>query len=154
MIGVMKNKTLATWLTWLGGPLGLHRFYLYGPRDVLAWGLPIPTALGMWGVTRVQSYGLDDVLSWWLFPIFGFSMAACCLNAIVYGLMTTAQWNAHFNPNAQEDDASGNTSWLTIWGVIIALILGATVLISSIVYSFQRYFEVQIQEAHRISIGE
>ena len=24
----MKNKTLATWLTFLGGPLGLHRFYL------------------------------------------------------------------------------------------------------------------------------
>jgi len=32
--------------------------------------------------------------------------------------------------------------------------LGTTVLISSIVYSFQRYFEVQIEEAHKISIGE
>ncbi|MFO1212089.1 MAG: NINE protein, partial [Paenacidovorax caeni] len=24
----MKSKTLATWLAFLGGPLGLHRFYL------------------------------------------------------------------------------------------------------------------------------
>jgi len=154
MIHGMKNKTLATWLTWLGGPLGLHRFYLFGARDWLAWLLPIPTALGLWGVLRVQAFGLDDVLSWWLFPIFGFSMAACCLNAIVYGLMTPHTWNAQHNPGADPEDGAGKTSWLTIWGVIIALILGTTVLISSIVYSFQRYFEVQIEEAHRISIGE
>ena len=25
-----KNKTVAAWLAFLGGPLGLHRFYLYG----------------------------------------------------------------------------------------------------------------------------
>ena len=31
----MKNKTLAAWLTFLGGPLGLHRFYLHGPTDLL-----------------------------------------------------------------------------------------------------------------------
>jgi hypothetical protein len=154
MIHAMKNKTLATWLTWFGGPLGLHRFYLFGMKDWLAWLLPIPTFLGFWGVLRVQAYGLDDVLSWWLFPIFGFSMAACCLNAIVYGLMTQERWNAQHNPHAEPEDGAGKTSWLTIWGVIIALILGATVLISSIVYSFQRYFEVQIEEAHKISIGE
>jgi hypothetical protein len=150
----MKNKTLATWLTWAGGPLGLHRFYLFGPRDGLAWALSLPTALGLWGILRVQTYGVDDRLTWWLFPIFGFSMAACCLNAIVYGLMTPQKWNSLFNPRAEPDHAAGKTSWLTIWAVIIALILGATILISSIVYSFQRYFEVQIEEAHRISAGE
>ena len=30
----MKNKTLATWLTFFGGPLGLHRFYLRGFGDL------------------------------------------------------------------------------------------------------------------------
>ena len=31
----MKNKTLATWLAFVGGPLGLHRFYLKGLGDWL-----------------------------------------------------------------------------------------------------------------------
>ena len=42
----MKNKTLATWLTFFGGPLGLHRFYLKGLGDLWGWLLPLPTALG------------------------------------------------------------------------------------------------------------
>ena len=54
-----KNKTLATWLTFLGGPLGLHRFYLKGFGDLLGWMLPIPTALGLYGVERVQRFGQD-----------------------------------------------------------------------------------------------
>ena len=37
----MKNKTFATWLTFLGGPLGLHRFYLRGLGDLAGWLLPI-----------------------------------------------------------------------------------------------------------------
>ena len=31
-----KNKTVATWLALLGGPLGLHRFYLHGLGDNLS----------------------------------------------------------------------------------------------------------------------
>ena len=56
----MKNKTIAAWLTFFGGPLGLHRFYLYGMGDLLGWMLPIPTALGLYGIERVQQMGLDD----------------------------------------------------------------------------------------------
>jgi hypothetical protein len=33
----MKNKTLATWITFVGGPFGLHRFYLFGTGDRLGW---------------------------------------------------------------------------------------------------------------------
>ena len=45
----MKNKTLATWLSFWGGPLGLHRFYMFGKSDWLAWVLPWPTLLGLYG---------------------------------------------------------------------------------------------------------
>jgi len=68
----MKNKTLATWITFLFGPLGFHRFYLFGWRDALGWLHPIPTALGLYGFVRVRQYGLDDPVSWWLLPLFGF----------------------------------------------------------------------------------
>ena len=56
----MKNKTVAAWLAFVGGPLGLHRFYLHGLSDMLGWLLPIPTALGIYGIQRVQQLGQDD----------------------------------------------------------------------------------------------
>lgn len=147
----MKNKTLATWLTFLGGPLGLHRFYLKGLGDLWGWLLPVPTALGLYGIERVFAFGLDDQMSWWLIPLLGFNIAANALNAIIYGLMSREKWNSLYNPQGSPEDAAGATRWLTIGGVAVALLVGTTILMSSIVFSFQRYFEYQIQEGLKIS---
>jgi hypothetical protein len=147
----MKNKTLAAWLTFLGGPLGLHRFYLFGLSDVWGWLLPLPTALGIYGMNRALTFGQDDSLSWVLIPFLGFTVAGCALNAIIYGLKSPEQWNAQFNPEADDNAAAGQTQWLTIGAVALSLLLGTTVLMSSIVFSFQRYFEFQIEEARLIS---
>ncbi|MEI6383019.1 MAG: hypothetical protein WCO80_05145 [Betaproteobacteria bacterium] len=147
----MKNKTLAAWLTFLGGPLGLHRLYLFGLGDTLAWLLPIPTTLGLYGLERSMDYGVDDVLSWWLLPLLGFSIAGNSLMAIVYALMSKEQWNQKFNPESDIDSAAGQTQWLTIGVLVVALMVGATSLLSGLVYSFQRYFETQIEEARKIS---
>ncbi|MEY4883971.1 MAG: hypothetical protein RIS34_1825 [Pseudomonadota bacterium] len=147
----MKNKTAAAWLAFVGGPLGLHRFYLAGFGDLLGWLLPIPTALGLYGVQRMQSLGVDDEWAWILIPLLGFTIAGCALTAIVYGLMTPEKWNAKFNIHASPDAPAGETHWLTIGAVVFALLVGSTVLMSSIVFSFQRYFEHQIEEARKIS---
>jgi hypothetical protein len=147
----MKNKTLAAWLAFLGGPLGLHRFYLHGMGDLLGWALPIPTALGLYGIQRVQQFGLDDQASWVLIPLLGFTIAGCALTAIVYGLTTREKWNARFNPGAGEDGPAGATSWVTIGAVVLSLLFGTGVLMASIVYSFQHYFEYQVEEGRRIS---
>ena len=147
----MKSKTLAAWLAFLGGPLGLHRFYLRGMGDLLGWLLPIPTALGLYGIERVQTYGQDDTLSWLLVPLLGFTVAACCLTAIVYGLMSPEQWNARFNPSAVADAPSGVTRWATVFAIALSLMVGAGVLMASIAFSFQRYFEYQVEEGRRIS---
>ena len=147
----MKNKTLAAWLAFLGGPLGLHRFYLHGIGDLLGWALPIPSALGLYGIQRLQRYGVDDQWSWALIPLLGFTIAGCALAAIVYGLMTREKWNARFNPGSSEDAAAGGTSWITIGAVVVSLLIGTTVLMASIVYSFQHYFEYQVEEGRKIS---
>jgi hypothetical protein len=147
----MKNKTVATWLAFVGGALGLHRFYLHGLRDLIGWALPIPTALGLYGIQRIERFGQDDVLSWLLVPLLGFTIAGCCLTAIVYGLTTKEAWNARFNPSAPEDASAGGTKWLTIFAVAGALMIGAGVLMASIAFSFQRYFEHQVEEGRRIS---
>lgn len=147
----MKNKTLATWLAFWAGPLGLHRFYLYGFKDMLAWLLPMPTALGLYGLERVQQFGLDDTLSWVLIPLLGFTLAGCAMNAIVYGLMPPEKWNAKFNPQADPLAQAGRTQWATVIGIVTALLVGTTVLMASLVFSFQRYFEYQIEAARLIS---
>ncbi|MCX7265888.1 MAG: hypothetical protein EBR17_05360 [Betaproteobacteria bacterium] len=149
----MKNKTLAAWLAFWGGPLGLHRFYLFGFGDTLAWFLPIPTALGWYGIERALEMGQDDLLSWLLIPLLGFTFAGCALNAIVYGLMPMEKWNARFNPQAPSTHSAGSTQWLTIGAVACALLVGTSVLMASIVFSFQRYFEHQIEAARAISQG-
>lgn len=147
----MKNKTLAAWLAFIAGPFGLHRFYLHGLGDTLGWLLPIPTALGLYGVERARLYGLDDGLSWALIPLLGFTIAACALTAIVYGLTTAEKWNARFNATAPADAPPGRTGWITIGAVVVSLLIGSTVLMASIAFSFQRYFEHQVEEGRKIS---
>lgn len=147
----MKNKTVAAWLAFVGGPLGLHRFYLHGIGDMLGWLLPVPTALGLYGIERVQQYGLDDQWSWVLIPLAGFTVAGCALMAIVYGLMPPEKWNARFNAAAAPDAPAGDTNWFTIAAIVLALMIGTGVLMASIVFSFQRYFEYQVEEGRKIS---
>ena len=147
----MKNKTVAAWLALVGGPLGLHRFYLHGFGDLLGWLLPIPTAIGLYGIERVQQYGQDDQWSWVLIPFAGFTFAGCALMAIIYGLMPIEKWNARFNPAGVPESRSGGTNWFTIAAVVLALMVGTGVLMASIVFSFQRYFEYQVEEGRKIS---
>jgi hypothetical protein len=147
----MKNKTVAAWLAFVGGPLGLHRFYLHGWGDTLGWMLPIPTALGLYGIQRVQQLGQDDPLSWVLIPLLGFTIAACALIAILYGLSSPEKWNARFNPQAALQATPGTTNWFTVGAIALALMIGAAVLMASLAYSFQHYFEYQIEEARKIS---
>ena len=125
----MKNKTLSGWL------------------------LPLPTRLGLYGVMRARLAGLDDHASWVLIPLVGFTVAACALNAIVYGLMSAERWNARFNgtpPDTPQPEA-GQTNWLTVLAVASALLVGTTALMGSLAFSFQRYFEWQVELARQIS---
>ncbi|HEY2255471.1 MAG TPA: hypothetical protein VGI11_07520 [Variovorax sp.] len=144
----MKNKTVAAWLAFVGGPLGLHCFYLRGLSSRLGWLLPIPTAIGLYGLERVNLFGLDDGWSWALIPLLGFTIAGCALTGIVYGLMTPEKWNARYNANLAptETGTAGNTNWFTIGAIVLALLVGSTVLLSSIAFGFQRYFESQVEE--------
>lgn len=145
-----KNKTAAAWLAFLGGQFGLHRFYLFGVRDLWAWLHLAVATLGWWGVQRVRWYGQDDLLAWLLVPLLGFMLAATALTAIYYGLMAPEKWNAQYNPGFPEAPA-GYTNWLTMGAVVLALLFGAIALMSSLAFSFQRYFEYQVEEARKIS---
>jgi hypothetical protein len=137
-----KSKTVATWLAVLGGPFGLHRIYLRGAADTLAWAHLPPTVLGLIGVQRMRDFGQDDRLAWLLVPLLGLMIAQAMLCAIVYGLTPDERWAAaHRQPAAE-------TRWGPVLGAIAALAIGATVLMGTIAFSGQRIFELlQEQEA-------
>ena len=142
-----RSKTLATWLAFIAGSMGLHRFYLHGPRDAWGWLHVPPTLLGLYGVERMLELGQDDRLAWALIPLLGLALAASMLAAIVYGLTPDDRWNARYNGGA-----SGRPSgWLAVFGVVGALFVGASVLIATIAFSGQRYFESQVEAGRQLS---
>ncbi len=133
----MKSKTGATWLALLGGALGLHRFYLYGLRDIAGWLYSPPTLLGLYGVHRMRQLGQDDPLAWLLIPLLGLALSAAMLSAVLYGLTTDERWRDRHNPQGP----IVRNGWPVIFGVVLALFIGAGVLMATLAFSSQRYFE-------------
>lgn len=132
-----RSKTLATWIAVFGGTLGLHRLYLRGFGDVLAWLHPVPTALGALGLLRMRELGQDDRLAWALLPLLGLMVAQGMLCAIVYGLTPDERWDARHNPG----QPAVATAWGPVLGVIAALLIGAAVLMSTVAFGVQKFFE-------------
>jgi hypothetical protein len=147
----MKHKSLVCWLGVIVGPLGIARFYMYGWRDSIGWSLSLMTLLGVYGFERAQSFGLDDPLSWWLAPLLGKSIAIIAMHTLYWGLLSQTDWNQRYNPDADLESSSGRTNWLTVGALVLSMMVGATALISSLAYGFQRYFESQVEEARKIS---
>jgi hypothetical protein len=142
-----KSKTLATWIALAAGSFGLHRFYLNGWRDVAAWLHPWPAFAGLAGVRRVLVFGQDDPASWVLLPLLGVMVAQGMLCAILYGLTPDDRWNARYNPGLPPRQ----TRWGPVLGAVAALMLGASVLMATIAFGSQRFFEWQVEEARKIS---
>lgn len=135
-----KSKAVATWSALLLGSFGLHRLYLNGFGDKLAWLHPLPTLAGLYGVQRMETFGKDDRLAWLLIPLLGLMLAQAMLCGIVYGLTPDEKWNAQRNPGL-EPRASG---WAAVIGVIACLLIGGACLMATIAFSAQRYFESQV----------
>ena len=134
----MKHKAAATWLALTTGVFGGHRFYLYGLTDRWAWLFPLPTLLGLLGLRRMEQLGQDDRLAWLLIPLLGVTVVAALVGGIVYGLTPDERWNARFNPGAP-----ARSGWLAVIGVVASVFIGGTVLMATIAFSAQRYFEAQ-----------
>jgi len=136
-----RSKTLAAWLALLAGCLGAHRFYLRGFGDRLAWLYWPPTLLGLWGVLRMRALGQDDRLAWALIPLLGLALSAAMLAAIVLALTADEEWDSRHNPG----HAVVRTGWGPVLAAIAALALGGVVLMGTIAFGIQRFFEWQLE---------
>ena len=132
-----KSKTLATWLAVLGGALGVHRLYLHGAKDPWAWAFWPPTLAGLVGVLRMRDLGQDDMLSWALIPLLGIALSAAMLSAIVIGLTPDERWATRFG------EIRRPSGWGAVLGAIAALLIGGTVLMGTIAFGGQKFFEWQ-----------
>jgi hypothetical protein len=142
-----RSKTIAAWLALLVGSLGLHRLYLYGPGDRLAWAHWVPTAAGLLGVARMLSLGQDDRVAWVLIPLLGLMISQAMLTAIVYALTPDEAWDARRNPGLP----ARATGWGPVLAAIAALMVGGAVLVGTIAFSGQKFFEWQLED--RASAG-
>jgi TM2 domain-containing membrane protein YozV len=134
-----KSKTITTWLALLLGSVGAHRFYLYGRRDVLAWLHPLPTLLGLGGAVRMQNLGQDDHAAWLLIPVLGLMLSIGMFAAIFYGLTPDERWAERHNPGQPVQP----TGWGPVAGVVVALLMGGTVLMGTLAFGGQMFFEYQ-----------
>ena len=135
-----RSKSIATWLALLLGATGLHRVYLYGARDGLAWLHLVPSAAGLIGAMRMRHLGQDDQLGWLLTPLLGLMLSQAALVAIVWGLTPDERWDQRFNAT----QASHPTRWAPVLGAVLALLLGGTALMGTIAFSGQKFFEWQL----------
>lgn len=132
-----RSKTLATWLAAVLGPLGVHRWYLHGWRDPWGWLHLPPTLVGLVGLLRFRELGQDDRLAWLLLPVLGVMIAVAALSAIVLGLTPDERWAERYNPG----HPAHATGWGPVLGVIFALLIGATALMSTVAFGGQHLFE-------------
>ncbi len=135
-----RSKTLAAWLALLAGCLGAHRFYLNGWHDKLGWLYLPPTLMGAAGVLRMRLLGQDDQLAWALIPLLGLTLSLGALAAIVHALTPDEKWDQRRNPG----HAVVPTGWGAVLAAVAALGLGGVVLMGTIAFGIQKFFEWEL----------
>ena len=125
-----RRKSIAALLAFLLGAFGAHRIYLRRPR----WWLPL-------AVTALTLPLLVGVRNWYQTPAFFALMVpvvAGFIEAQVIALMPDEKFDARFNAATERRNSSG---WDAVLVAIATLMIGATVLMTTIVLLFQTIFE-------------
>ena len=118
-----KNKTLATFLAFVFGAIGVHRFYLRGPVDRL--GILHVCCLPLTGMV----YGLGHApnLFWVLLPLL-VSAIVGFIEALVIGVTPDEKWDARHNGGSGR---TSQTSWVVALLLVLTMLVGTTTLIGT-----------------------
>ena len=78
-----------------------------------------------------------------MIPLLGLMLSQAMLCAIVYGLTPDERWDARHNPGWPVRA----TRWGAVLAAVAALAIGGVVLIGTIAFSVQKFFEWQLESA-------
>ena len=137
-----RSKPITAWLALLLGSIGIHRFYLFGWRDVTARFCMAVTALGVWGVERMLRLGQDDRLSWLLIPILGAMLSYACAIGIYHGLLRPDVWYQRYvGFSAPGLSTPEFLRWPSVLAAMVGLFVGGTVFIATLSFGISKLFE-------------
>ena len=125
-----RRKSLAALLAFLLGAFGAHRLYLGRP----GWWLAL-------AVTALTLPLLIGVRNWYQTPAFFVLMVpviAGFIEALILALMPDEKFDARFNARSERRNDSG---WDAVLVAIATRMVGATVMMTTIVLLFQTIFE-------------
>jgi hypothetical protein len=91
----------------------------------------------------MHALGQDDRLAALLVPVLGVMLSIAMLTAILSALTPDARWDARYNPGLPPRE----TRWGPVLGAVLALMIGGIVLMGTIAFAGQRFFEWQMQAA-------
>ena len=129
-MSAFKNKAVAALLASLAGALGLNRLY----RGQKLWWLPL-------GITLITLPLLIGVQNWYQTPAFFVLMVpviAGFIQALNIALTPDERFDARFNPHHAQRNRSG---WSAVLVAVATLMVGATILMTTIALLTQTYFE-------------
>jgi hypothetical protein len=148
MKNTFKSKLLVCLLSLFLPGTGLHWLYLKGKNCPWFYLQFIALALGIWGWVELAQTEKASILGWCAVACGHISLMTSWLCTIVFGLRLDDRFDAQFNSQVLKKNASG---WLVILCVVIALLIGAFVLMSGLAIAFEQYFMSQVEAAKSIS---
>ena len=108
----------------------------------------IALLLGVWGWFELAHTEKESLLGWFAVAFGHISLLASWLATLALGLRPDDRFDAQFNAGQPKKNKSG---WLIIICMIIALMVGAFVLMSGLAIAFEQYFISQVEAAREIS---
>lgn len=121
-----KNKTTASLLSVFVGALGLHRFYIYGWKDVFGWAYLIASAIYLiiFTASRVSESLATSVAILFPIPVF-----VAAIETLVIGLTDDAKWDQRHNTQSLTQSRSRGP---LVFLLVVTLLVLYTAFIASL----------------------
>ena len=148
MKNTFKSKLVVCLLSLFLPGTGLHWLYLKGKSSPWFYLQLIALLVGVWGWFELAHTEKESLLGWFAVALGHISLLTSWLCTLVYGLRLDERFDAQFNSGSSQKNHSG---WLIIICMIIALMVGAFVLMSGLAIAFEQYFISQVEAAKEIS---
>lgn len=143
-----KSKLIVCALSTFLPGTGLNWLYLKGSKSPWFYLSLAGLILGLLGWEQLAKTEMSSAMGWIGVTLGTVALLASWITALAYGLRPDERWDAQFNKNSNQ---LSNSGWLVILCLIVALLVGAFVLMAGCAIAFEQFFISQIEAAREIS---